>query len=127
MFDGRAVEREADRRIARLDVVARRTLAEFEERTEVGGVSGGKIQERVELVDSRWSPAVKNEPALEVHFERLLHVVGDRLEVAVMFEDQPRGLDVVPTALAALGFPKLDGADATGRTASERVSLMAVS
>jgi hypothetical protein len=31
-----------------------------------------------------------------------------------------REVDVAPTCLAALGFPKLDGADATGRTASER-------
>jgi hypothetical protein len=31
-----------------------------------------------------------------------------------------RAVDVAPTCLAALGFPKRDGADATGRTASER-------
>ncbi|MCG8591303.1 MAG: alkaline phosphatase family protein, partial [Proteobacteria bacterium] len=29
-------------------------------------------------------------------------------------------VDIAPTALAALGFPRIDGADATGRTASER-------
>jgi hypothetical protein len=31
-----------------------------------------------------------------------------------------RAVDIAPTCLAALGFPKLDGADASGRTASER-------
>jgi hypothetical protein len=31
-----------------------------------------------------------------------------------------RAVDIAPTCLAALGFPKIDGADATGRTASER-------
>ncbi len=31
-----------------------------------------------------------------------------------------RSVDVAPTCLAALGFPKIDGADASGRTASER-------
>ena len=31
-----------------------------------------------------------------------------------------REVDIAPTALAALGFPKIDGADASGRTASER-------
>jgi hypothetical protein len=31
-----------------------------------------------------------------------------------------RSIDIAPTCLAALGFPLVDGADATGRTASER-------
>ncbi|MEI6402711.1 MAG: alkaline phosphatase family protein [Actinomycetota bacterium] len=31
-----------------------------------------------------------------------------------------RSVDIAPTCLAALGFPLVDGADATGRTASER-------
>lgn len=31
-----------------------------------------------------------------------------------------REVDVAPTALAALGFPQIDGEDATGRTSSER-------
>jgi hypothetical protein len=31
-----------------------------------------------------------------------------------------RSVDIAPTCLAALGFPKVDGADASGRTASER-------
>jgi hypothetical protein len=31
-----------------------------------------------------------------------------------------RAVDIAPTVLAALGFPKIDGADATGRRASER-------
>jgi len=31
-----------------------------------------------------------------------------------------RAVDVLPTALAACGFPEIDGADASGRTASER-------
>ncbi len=31
-----------------------------------------------------------------------------------------RAVDIAPTCLAALGFPRIDGADATGRTASER-------
>jgi len=31
-----------------------------------------------------------------------------------------RAVDIAPTCLAALGFPKIDGADASGRTASER-------
>jgi hypothetical protein len=31
-----------------------------------------------------------------------------------------RSVDVAPTCLAALGFPRVDGCDATGRTASER-------
>ena len=31
-----------------------------------------------------------------------------------------RAVDIAPTALAALDFPKIDGADASGRTASER-------
>jgi hypothetical protein len=31
-----------------------------------------------------------------------------------------RAVDIAPTCLAALGFPKVDGADATGRSASER-------
>jgi hypothetical protein len=31
-----------------------------------------------------------------------------------------RAVDIAPTCLAALGFPLIDGADATGRTASER-------
>jgi hypothetical protein len=31
-----------------------------------------------------------------------------------------RAVDIAPTALAALGFPKIDGRDATGRRASER-------
>ncbi len=31
-----------------------------------------------------------------------------------------RAVDVAPTCLAALGFPRIDGADATGRTSSER-------
>jgi phosphonoacetate hydrolase len=31
-----------------------------------------------------------------------------------------RAVDIAPTCLAALGFPKVDGADASGRTASER-------
>ena len=31
-----------------------------------------------------------------------------------------RAVDIAPTCLAALGFPRVDGADATGRTASER-------
>jgi hypothetical protein len=31
-----------------------------------------------------------------------------------------RSVDIAPTCLAALGFPKLEGADASGRTASER-------
>jgi hypothetical protein len=31
-----------------------------------------------------------------------------------------RAVDIAPTALAALGFPCIDGADATGRTASRR-------
>lgn len=31
-----------------------------------------------------------------------------------------RAVDIAPTCLAALGFPKVDGADATGRTAGER-------
>jgi hypothetical protein len=31
-----------------------------------------------------------------------------------------RSIDIAPTALAALGFPRIDGRDATGRTSSER-------
>jgi hypothetical protein len=31
-----------------------------------------------------------------------------------------RAVDIAPTCLAALGFPKIDGADASGRTAGER-------
>jgi len=31
-----------------------------------------------------------------------------------------RGVDIAPTCLAALGFPRVDGCDATARTASER-------
>jgi len=31
-----------------------------------------------------------------------------------------RSIDIAPTCLAALGFPLIDGADATGRTSSER-------
>jgi hypothetical protein len=31
-----------------------------------------------------------------------------------------RSVDIAPTCLAALGFPKIDGRDASGRTASER-------
>lgn len=31
-----------------------------------------------------------------------------------------RSVDIAPTCLAALGFPMIDGADATGRTSSER-------
>ena len=31
-----------------------------------------------------------------------------------------RAVDIAPTCLAALGFPRVDGADATGRSASER-------
>jgi predicted AlkP superfamily pyrophosphatase or phosphodiesterase len=31
-----------------------------------------------------------------------------------------RAVDIAPTCLAALGFPHIDGADATGRTSSER-------
>jgi hypothetical protein len=31
-----------------------------------------------------------------------------------------RAVDIAPTCLAALGFPRVDGADASGRTASER-------
>jgi hypothetical protein len=31
-----------------------------------------------------------------------------------------RAVDIAPTCLAALGFPRIDGCDATGRTASER-------
>jgi hypothetical protein len=31
-----------------------------------------------------------------------------------------RAIDIAPTCLAALGFPRIDGCDATGRTASER-------
>jgi len=31
-----------------------------------------------------------------------------------------RSVDIAPTCLAALGFPKVDGADASGRSASER-------
>jgi hypothetical protein len=31
-----------------------------------------------------------------------------------------RAVDIAPTALAALGFPRIDGADATGRSAAQR-------
>ncbi|MBK8331832.1 MAG: hypothetical protein IPL07_05475 [Acidimicrobiaceae bacterium] len=31
-----------------------------------------------------------------------------------------RSIDIAPTCLAALGFPLIDGEDATGRTSSER-------
>jgi hypothetical protein len=36
------------------------------------------------------------------------------------FELAARAVDIAPTCLAALGFPLIDGADASGRTSSER-------
>lgn len=48
-----------------------------------------------------------------------LWLAGPRIRPGV-HETAVREVDVLPTALAGLGFPHLDGADATGRTASER-------
>lgn len=48
-----------------------------------------------------------------------LWLVGPRVRPGV-HELAVREVDIVPTALAALGFPRIDGEDATGRTASER-------
>jgi hypothetical protein len=48
-----------------------------------------------------------------------LWLVGPRVRPGV-HETAVREVDIAPTVLAALGFPHIDGADATGRTASER-------
>lgn len=48
-----------------------------------------------------------------------LWMVGPRIRAGA-HDLAVREVDVLPTALAACGFPVLDGADATGRTASER-------
>ncbi|UCE84880.1 MAG: alkaline phosphatase family protein [Deltaproteobacteria bacterium] len=58
--------------------------------------------------------------ALNVRQSRApLFFAGPRIRPGV-HEVAVRSVDIAPTVLAALGFPKVDGADATGRTASER-------
>jgi hypothetical protein len=58
--------------------------------------------------------------ALNVRQSRApLFFAGPRIRSGV-HELAVRSVDIAPTVLAALGFPKIDGADATGRTASER-------
>lgn len=37
-----------------------------------------------------------------------------------LYDRAARAVDIAPTLLAALGFPRIDGRDATGRTSSER-------
>jgi hypothetical protein len=48
-----------------------------------------------------------------------LWLVGPRVRPG-MHEVAVREVDILPTALAALGFPRIDGEDATGRSSSER-------
>lgn len=58
--------------------------------------------------------------ALHVRQSRApLWLAGPRVRPGV-HETAVREVDVLPTALAACGFPAIDGADASGRTASER-------
>lgn len=58
--------------------------------------------------------------ALNVRQSRApLWLAGPRVRAGV-HERALRAVDVAPTLLAALDFPKIDGADATGRRASER-------
>ena len=48
-----------------------------------------------------------------------LWLAGPRIRSGPVAE-AVRSVDLLPTCLAALDFPEIDGADATGRTASER-------
>lgn len=58
--------------------------------------------------------------ALNVRQSRApLWLAGPRIRPGV-HDLAVRAVDIAPTALAACGFPRIDGADATGRTASER-------
>jgi len=58
--------------------------------------------------------------ALNVRQSRApLWLAGPRVRPG-RYELGVRSVDVAPTALAACGFPAIDGADATGRTSSER-------
>jgi hypothetical protein len=61
-----------------------------------------------------------NHGALHVRQSRApLWLAGPRIRPGV-HGLAARAVDIAPTLLAALDFPKLDGADASGRTASER-------
>lgn len=74
----------------------------------------------VSPVDWSQGPYAGNHGALHVRQARApLWLSGAGVRVGE-HEMALRAVDVAPTALAALGFPRIDGADATGRTASER-------
>jgi len=61
-----------------------------------------------------------NHGALHVRQSRApLWLAGPRIRPG-RYERAARAVDIAPTALAALGFPYVDGRDATGRSASER-------
>ena len=65
-------------------------------------------------------PYAGNHGALHVRQSRgPLWFKGPRIR-AGRFDVAVRAVDIAPTVLAALGFPLIDGADASGRTSSER-------
>ena len=58
--------------------------------------------------------------ALNVRQSRApLWIAGPRVRPGA-YDLAARAVDIAPTALAACGFPRIDGADASGRTSSER-------
>jgi hypothetical protein len=58
--------------------------------------------------------------ALHVRQSRAPLWIAGRGVTAGVHDLAARAVDIAPTCLAALGFPKVDGADASGRTAAER-------
>jgi len=65
-------------------------------------------------------PYAGNHGALHIRQARApLWIAGPRV-VAGEVEGAARSIDIAPTLLAALGFPLIDGKDASGRTSSER-------
>ncbi len=71
---------------------------------------------------SDWAQGIQpgTHGALNVRQSRApLWLAGPRVRPG-LHEIGVREVDVLPTALAALGFPRIDGADATGQTSSER-------
>jgi len=135
--------------IANQDVHALRTLAEEKAAAAASGFSAEEAARRfiaperqsypfgyervAQLFDSPNAPDLAISPrdwcqGLQPGTHGGLHVRQARAPLwfsgpgvrAGVHELAARAVDIAPTALAALGFPKLDGCDASGRTASER-------